>query len=115
MEPGHGGTHRQFSSVLLLLTCNLLCSRRTYLTILTHQVRCQSPSERQQVLDHLESQLADFLSDSKESSLFTQPERRDLEKEVQQAQQYCQDLLHNMETGKTLRLYLNFTHNLLRQ
>ncbi|GLD59413.1 microtubule-actin cross-linking factor 1 [Lates japonicus] len=61
-------------------------------------VRCQSPSERQQVLDHLESQLADFLSDSKESFLFTQPERRDLEKEVQQAQQYCQDLLRNMES-----------------
>ncbi|XP_040910092.1 microtubule-actin cross-linking factor 1 isoform X11 [Toxotes jaculatrix] len=61
-------------------------------------VRCQSPSERQQVLDHLESQLADFLSDSKESSLFTPAERRELEKDVQQAQQHCQDLLLNMET-----------------
>ncbi|XP_039977308.1 microtubule-actin cross-linking factor 1 isoform X6 [Xiphias gladius] len=61
-------------------------------------VRCQSPSERQQVLDHLESQLADFLSDSKESSLFTAAERRELEKDVQQAQQHCQDLLLNMET-----------------
>ncbi|XP_044027803.1 microtubule-actin cross-linking factor 1 isoform X13 [Siniperca chuatsi] len=61
-------------------------------------VRCQSPAERQQVLGHLESQLADFLSDSKESSLFTPGERRELEKDVQQAQQHCQDLLLNMET-----------------
>ncbi|XP_008298970.1 microtubule-actin cross-linking factor 1, partial [Stegastes partitus] len=61
-------------------------------------VRCQSPSERQHVLDHLETQLADFLSDSKESSLFTTVERRELEKDVQQAQQHCQDLLLNMET-----------------
>ncbi|TKS88879.1 Microtubule-actin cross-linking factor 1 [Collichthys lucidus] len=61
-------------------------------------VRCQSPAERQQVLDHLESQLADFLSDSKESALFTPGERRELEKDVQQAQQHCQDLLLNMET-----------------
>ncbi|XP_034747883.1 microtubule-actin cross-linking factor 1 isoform X9 [Etheostoma cragini] len=61
-------------------------------------VRCQTPSERQQVLDHLESQLADFLSDSKESSMFTAVERRELEKDVQQAQQHCQDLLLNMET-----------------
>ncbi|KAM3595755.1 uncharacterized protein V6R79_002337 [Siganus canaliculatus] len=61
-------------------------------------VRSQSPGERQQVLDHLESQLADFLSDSKESALFTAGERRELEKDVQQAQKHCQDLLHNMET-----------------
>ena len=70
------------------------------------QVRCQSPSERQQVLDHLESQLGDFLSDSKESSLFTPVERRELEKDVQQVQQNCQDLLLNMETGETLGLEL---------
>ncbi|XP_060914958.1 microtubule-actin cross-linking factor 1 isoform X1 [Labrus mixtus] len=61
-------------------------------------VRCQSPSERQQVLDHLESQMSDFLSDSKESSLFAAGERRDLERDVQAAQQHCQDLLRNMET-----------------
>lgn len=65
------------------------------------QVRCQSPSERHHVLDHLESQLSDFLSDSKESSLFTAAERRELEKEVHQALQHCQDLLVNMETGET--------------
>ncbi|XP_061753221.1 microtubule-actin cross-linking factor 1 isoform X6 [Nerophis ophidion] len=61
-------------------------------------VRCQSPSERQQVLDHLESQLDDFLSDSRESALFTPAERRQLEADVRQAQQHCQDLLRNMET-----------------
>ncbi|TDH03803.1 hypothetical protein EPR50_G00145770 [Perca flavescens] len=61
-------------------------------------VRSQTPSERQQVLDHLESQLADFLSDSKESSVFTAGEKRELEKDVQQAQQHCQDLVLNMET-----------------
>lgn len=61
-------------------------------------VRSQSPSERQQILDRLESQCADFLSDSRESSLFTPAERRELESEVLQAQQHCQDLLLNMET-----------------
>uniref|UniRef100_A0A671V6L6 Microtubule actin crosslinking factor 1 n=1 Tax=Sparus aurata TaxID=8175 RepID=A0A671V6L6_SPAAU len=61
-------------------------------------VRLTSPAERQQVLGHLESQLADFLSDSKESALFTPGERKELEKEVQQAQQHCQNLLRNMET-----------------
>ncbi|CAN9504242.1 unnamed protein product [Ophioblennius macclurei] len=63
-------------------------------------VRSQAPSERQRVLDHLTSQLADFLSDSKESSLFTAAERRELERDVQQAQQHCQDLLRNMETAE---------------
>ncbi|XP_036070195.1 microtubule-actin cross-linking factor 1 isoform X6 [Oryzias melastigma] len=61
-------------------------------------VRRQSPSERQHILDHLESQLTDFLSDSKESSLFTAVERRELERDVQQALQHCQDLLVNMES-----------------
>uniref|UniRef100_A0A671XC21 Microtubule actin crosslinking factor 1 n=1 Tax=Sparus aurata TaxID=8175 RepID=A0A671XC21_SPAAU len=53
-------------------------------------VRLTSPAERQQVLGHLESQLADFLSDSKESALFTPGERKELEKEVQQAQQHLE-------------------------
>ncbi|XP_075995247.1 microtubule-actin cross-linking factor 1 isoform X3 [Genypterus blacodes] len=61
-------------------------------------VRRQSPSERQHVLDHLEAQLADFLSDSKESPLFTPVERRDLEKEVEEAQKHSRDLVLNMET-----------------
>lgn len=68
---------------------------------LTRQVRSQAPAERQQILDHLDSQLADFLSDSKESAVFTAGERRELEQDVQQAQQHCQDLLLNMETGET--------------
>ncbi|KAM9384120.1 microtubule-actin cross-linking factor 1, isoforms 1/2/3/4 [Pholidichthys leucotaenia] len=79
-------------------------------------VRSQSPSERQHALDHLKSQLADFLSDSKESSLFTVVERRDLEKEVQQAQQHCQDLLLNMETVEkdesVSRSYLSEVQNI---
>uniref|UniRef100_A0A672I025 Microtubule actin crosslinking factor 1 n=1 Tax=Salarias fasciatus TaxID=181472 RepID=A0A672I025_SALFA len=53
-------------------------------------IRTQAPSERQHVLDHLQSQLSDFLSDSKESSLFTPAERRELEKDVQQAQQHLE-------------------------
>ncbi|XP_034017043.1 microtubule-actin cross-linking factor 1 isoform X7 [Thalassophryne amazonica] len=61
-------------------------------------VRCQSASERQQVLDHLESQWVDFLSDSRESSLFTQVDRRKLEKDVCQTQQHSRDLLLSMET-----------------
>ncbi|TNN50810.1 Microtubule-actin cross-linking factor 1, isoforms 1/2/3/5 [Liparis tanakae] len=61
-------------------------------------VRGQAPAERQQVLDHLESQLADFLSDSKESAAFTAGERREVEKEAQQARKHCEDLLLNMET-----------------
>lgn len=61
-------------------------------------VRGQAPAERQQVLDHLEAQLADFLSDSKESAAFTESERREVEKDVQQARKHCDDLLLNMET-----------------
>lgn len=81
---------------------SFLLFRYTYLLppCLTFQVQSQSPSEREHVLNHLESQMADFLSDSKESSLFTPAERRELEKDVQQAQQHCQDLLLNMETGE---------------
>uniref|UniRef100_A0A4W5Q0N5 Microtubule actin crosslinking factor 1 n=1 Tax=Hucho hucho TaxID=62062 RepID=A0A4W5Q0N5_9TELE len=44
--------------------------------------------------------LADFLSDSKESALFTPTERRELEREAHNAQEHCQDLLVNMETGR---------------
>uniref|UniRef100_A0A671XAT0 Microtubule actin crosslinking factor 1 n=1 Tax=Sparus aurata TaxID=8175 RepID=A0A671XAT0_SPAAU len=73
-------------------------------------VRLTSPAERQQVLGHLESQLADFLSDSKESALFTPGERKELEKEVQQAQQHCQNLLRNMETVS--RSYLSELQNI---
>ncbi|KAJ0055113.1 hypothetical protein NL108_009860, partial [Boleophthalmus pectinirostris] len=61
-------------------------------------VRCQSPSERQQTLDQLDSHWTDFVSDSKESALFTAADTQELEAEVLQAQQHCQDLLLNMET-----------------
>ncbi|KAM4630179.1 microtubule-actin cross-linking factor 1 isoform 2-T2 [Polymixia lowei] len=61
-------------------------------------VRCQPPSEREQALEHLEAHLADFLSDSRESSLFPPAERREVESEAHQAQQHCQDLLLNMKT-----------------
>uniref|UniRef100_H2SL43 Microtubule actin crosslinking factor 1 n=1 Tax=Takifugu rubripes TaxID=31033 RepID=H2SL43_TAKRU len=61
-------------------------------------VRCQSPAERQEVLTHLESHLADFLADSKESTLFTPGDRRQLEEDAEQAQQHCQKLVVNMET-----------------
>ncbi|XP_055368989.1 microtubule-actin cross-linking factor 1 isoform X23 [Betta splendens] len=79
-------------------------------------VRCQSPTERQHVLDHLESQLSDFQSDSKESTLFTPADRQELEKEVQQALQHCQDLLVNMETAEkdesVSRSYLSELQNI---
>lgn len=85
-------------SVLFLFLCSavLTFSLRPF----AWQVRGQSPAERQQVLNHLESHLADFLSDSKESTAFTAAERRELEEDVQQAQQHCRDLLRNMETGE---------------
>uniref|UniRef100_A0A8C7L0Q9 Microtubule actin crosslinking factor 1 n=1 Tax=Oncorhynchus kisutch TaxID=8019 RepID=A0A8C7L0Q9_ONCKI len=61
-------------------------------------VRSQTPVAREQALDHLEAHLADFLSDSKESGLFTPTERRELERDAHTAQEHCQDLLVNMET-----------------
>lgn len=70
----------------------------------TQQVCSQSPTERQQALGNLDSHLADFLADSKESSLFTPAERRDVEEDVQQAQRHCKDLLLNMETGERRRM-----------
>uniref|UniRef100_A0A8C7UPH9 Microtubule-actin cross-linking factor 1-like n=1 Tax=Oncorhynchus mykiss TaxID=8022 RepID=A0A8C7UPH9_ONCMY len=54
-------------------------------TVLTHRVKIQA-------------HLADFLSDSKESGLFTPTERRELERDAHTAQEHCQDLLVNMET-----------------
>ncbi|XP_062265327.1 microtubule-actin cross-linking factor 1 isoform X4 [Platichthys flesus] len=94
----------------------LLKDVRTVSTWNLDTVRCQSPSERQQVLDHLESHLADFLSDSKESALFTPAERRELEKDVQEAQQHCQDLLLHMETAEkdesVSRSYLSELQNI---
>lgn len=100
MEPRHGewvycvcvfAVLLLFHSVVLFLHLNIPVN---------NQVQCQSPAERQQVLTHLESHLADFLSDSKESTLFTPGDRQELEEDVQQAQQHCQDLLLNMEAGE---------------
>lgn len=71
------------------------------------QVCGQSPAERQQALCNLDSHLADFLADSKESSLFTPAERREVEEDVQQAQRHCKDLLLNMETGEMRRMNLS--------
>lgn len=63
-------------------------------------MRFQSPSDRQQALDHLDAHLADFLADSRESALFTASERRELEQEAQKCHEHCQALLISMETGK---------------
>uniref|UniRef100_A0AAV2K7D8 Microtubule-actin cross-linking factor 1-like n=1 Tax=Knipowitschia caucasica TaxID=637954 RepID=A0AAV2K7D8_KNICA len=79
-------------------------------------VRCQSPSERQQTLEHLESHWSDFVSDSKESALFSVEDRQALERDVLQAQQHCQDLLLNMETEEkdesVSRSYLSELQNI---
>ncbi|MCJ8746251.1 hypothetical protein PDJAM_G00139640 [Pangasius djambal] len=61
-------------------------------------VRFQSPSDRQQALDHLDAHLADFLADSRESALFTAAERRELEQGAQNCHEHCQALLISMET-----------------
>lgn len=101
MDAGHGETlHLSFQTPFALCPAPVLPLTVSPLR-LTRQVRSQAPAERQQILDHLDSQLADFLSDSKESAVFTAGERRELEQDVQQAQQHCQDLLLNMETGET--------------
>lgn len=63
-------------------------------------MRFQSPSDRQQALDHLDTHLADFLADSRESALFMAAERRDLEQGAQNCHEHCQALLISMETGK---------------
>ncbi|XP_076157599.1 microtubule-actin cross-linking factor 1 isoform X8 [Alosa pseudoharengus] len=61
-------------------------------------VRSLSAAERQQPLENLDAHLGDFLSDSKESSLFTPAERRELEREVDDCRKHCQSLFVSMET-----------------
>ncbi|XP_066529620.1 microtubule-actin cross-linking factor 1 isoform X2 [Hoplias malabaricus] len=61
-------------------------------------VRSQSPSDRQQALENLDTHLADFLQDSHESSLFALSERRELEKEAENCRQHCQALQISLET-----------------
>ncbi|XP_060798780.1 microtubule-actin cross-linking factor 1 isoform X5 [Neoarius graeffei] len=61
-------------------------------------VRLQSPSDRQQALDHLDAHQADFLADSRESALFTAAERRELEQGARNCHEHCKALLISMET-----------------
>ncbi|XP_061678747.1 microtubule-actin cross-linking factor 1 isoform X3 [Syngnathoides biaculeatus] len=61
-------------------------------------VRSQSPSERRRAADQLDSRLSDFLSDSRESSLFAPDERSQLEADVRRAARRCRDLLLDMES-----------------
>lgn len=68
-------------------------------------MRLQAPAERQQALDNLDAHLADFLTDSRESSLFTPGERRDLEGEAENCREHCQTLLVSLETGKMMFAY----------
>ncbi|XP_073668846.1 microtubule-actin cross-linking factor 1, isoforms 1/2/3/4/5 isoform X10 [Paramisgurnus dabryanus] len=62
------------------------------------KMRLQAPAERQQALDNLDTHLSDFLTDSRESSLFTPAERRDLEGEAENCREHCQTLLVSLET-----------------
>ncbi|XP_077599175.1 microtubule-actin cross-linking factor 1 isoform X4 [Stigmatopora nigra] len=61
-------------------------------------VRGRSPAELRRTLDRLDSHLSDFLSDSKESSLFQPAERRQLEAEVRQAGRRSDHLLLRVES-----------------
>lgn len=70
-------------------------------------MRLQTPAERQQALDHLDAHLSDFLTDSRESSLFTPAERRDLERDAEICREHCQTLLVSLETGKTMLEYIS--------
>ncbi|XP_069051429.1 microtubule-actin cross-linking factor 1 isoform X15 [Lepisosteus oculatus] len=76
----------------------LLKDIRTVSSWTLDTVRSQSPAERQQALDHLTTHLADFLQDSRESTLFTAAEHRQLEEEVESSRAHCQSLLVSMET-----------------
>lgn len=89
---------------ILFSTTFALAPHRINCPPTARQVCSQTPSERQQALGNLDSHLADFLADSKESSLFTPAERREVEEDVQQVQRHCKDLLLNMETGEMRRL-----------
>ncbi|KAJ8384944.1 hypothetical protein AAFF_G00196100 [Aldrovandia affinis] len=61
-------------------------------------VRTQPPAERHQALDNLDAHLTDFLTDSRESALFTAAERRELEEEAEDSRAHCHALLVSMET-----------------
>ncbi|KAM9738533.1 microtubule-actin cross-linking factor 1 isoform 7-T8 [Menidia menidia] len=76
----------------------LLKDLRTVSDWTLDSVRVQAPAERQQALEHLEAQLADFLEDSRDSPLFTPADRAELQEAVQEAQNHCRELLLHMET-----------------
>ncbi|XP_067217652.1 microtubule-actin cross-linking factor 1-like isoform X17 [Chanodichthys erythropterus] len=61
-------------------------------------MRLQAPAERQQALNNLDAHLSDFLTDSRESALFTPTERRELEREAENCREHCQTLLVSLET-----------------
>ncbi|XP_016296211.1 microtubule-actin cross-linking factor 1-like [Sinocyclocheilus anshuiensis] len=61
-------------------------------------MRLQAPAERQQALDNLDAHLSDFLTDSRESSLFTPAERCELEREAENCREHCQALQVSLET-----------------
>ncbi|XP_051991250.1 microtubule-actin cross-linking factor 1-like [Xyrauchen texanus] len=63
-------------------------------------MQLQSPVERQQALDNLDAHLSDFLTDGRESSLFTPAERRELEKDAENCREHCQTMLVSLETAE---------------
>ncbi len=77
-------------------------------------MRLQAPAERQQALDNLEAHLSDFLTDSRESSLFTPTEQRELEREAENCREHCQTLLVSLETGKLLLCVLITCYAIIR-
>ena len=64
------------------------------------QVRSLPPAERQQALENMDAHLGDFVTDSRESALFTVTERQELQREVDDCRKHCQSLFVSMETGK---------------
>ncbi|XP_056113597.1 microtubule-actin cross-linking factor 1 isoform X18 [Rhinichthys klamathensis goyatoka] len=61
-------------------------------------MRLQAPTERQQALNNLDAHLSDFLTDSRESALFTPTERCELEREAEDCREHSQTLLVSLET-----------------
>jgi len=73
-------------------------------------MRLQSPTERQQALNNLDAHLSDFLTDSRESALFTPTERCELEREAEDCREHCQTLLVSLETGKKVTVSVCCNH-----
>lgn len=70
-------------------------------------MRLQAPAERQLALNNLDAHLSDFLTDSRESALFTPTERHELEREAENCREHCQTLLVSLETGKKVTVCIN--------